>query len=106
MTTKTLETTGLDYCPRCEGSGQVPSLSGWTDVDCLCATLDANDRVILRGRTDTLQAWEAQLPRCTEIGQEFLAQQIEHLRSTMVHLVAGCEGRCRGNSSNADRCVL
>lgn len=90
------EATALSYCPCCEGSGQVPSASGWSDVPCLCAELTPNDRVILHGRADTLAAWE----RGGENGQ-----YVEHLRSTMIHLVAGCSGPCRGNAGEV-RCVL
>jgi hypothetical protein len=70
----------------------VPSASGLTDVPCLCADLDPTDRVILQGRADTLTSWGPS------------GQYSAHLLSTMVHLVAGCSGRCRGNTGT-DRCV-
>lgn len=89
--------SALAYCPCCEGGGWVPSASGLTDVQCLCATLDGNDRVILRGRADTLAWWE-------RMGENIGRRQ--ELLSTMVHLVVGCSGPCRGNSATVERCVL
>lgn len=90
--------SALPYCPCCEGGGVVPSLSGLSDVACLCTDLTPNDRVILRGRADTLAWWER---------GGVAAEQLDRLRSTMVHLVAGCEGPCRGNSTRLEpRCVL
>ncbi len=87
----------LSYCPVCEGHGQVPSASGMSDVACLCTSLSDNDRVILRGRHNTLTWWQRS-------GEN--SQDIERMRSSMVHLVAGCEGRCRANASTVQRCVL
>ena len=87
---------GLGYCPCCEGGGWVPSASGLTDERCLCVTLDANDRVILRGRADTLAWWDRSGAR---------AEDCQRLLSTMVHLVMGCSGRCRGNAAQVERCV-
>jgi hypothetical protein len=83
-------------CPCCEGGGWVPSASGLTDVRCLCSALDADDRVILRGRADTLAAWGPS------------GQYSERLLSTMIHLVSGCVGPCRGNvcQPGTARCFL
>lgn len=77
----------------------VPDMAagGMDDTPCLCTTLSANDRVILRGRADTLAWWER---------DGVNAEQVEQLRSTMVHLVAGCVGPCRGNSATHPVCVL
>lgn len=98
---------GLFDCPCCYGSGAVPSASGMTDVPCLCADLSAEDRVILRGRADTMREWSRQAGGMPfGDGRARLRRQIDDLRSTMVHLVAGCSGPCRGNSSRTPRCNL
>lgn len=91
------ERAALSYCPACEGGGMVPSASGLSDVPCLCATLSGNDRVILHGRADTLNAW---------IRSGEAPEHLKRLHSTMIHLVAGCAGPCRGNSSSAPVCFL
>lgn len=99
--------SGLEYCPTCEGGGVVPSASGWTDVPCLCADLSPNDRVILRGRAATLADWEEQNSRIPdERARLALQQDIDRLERSMIHLVAGCVGPCRGNSAREPRCVL
>ena len=73
----------------------VPSLSGLSDVPCLCTSLDGVDRAILRGRAGTLAYWlRAGVPE--SITGPFL--------TSMEHLVMGCSGPCRGNSGTA-RCV-
>jgi hypothetical protein len=93
-------------CPCCKGSGMVPSASGMSDVPCLCATLDASDRVILRGRADRLRAMKARTIFHSAEDRAFHTEQIASKVQTMVHLVAGCVGPCRGNSATEPRCVL
>lgn len=88
-------------CPCCEGGGVVPSASGWTDVPCLCATLDGNDRVILSGRADWVRWMRTQQPADLAWHEQQIAEQVERMR----HLVMGCAGPCRGNSSSVPRCV-